>query len=64
MDLLVLHQDELDNLALYLADGNASHLENIKPAPLIEDGLTHVVEGTVVEHDMCDVEFTNRARVA
>lgn len=63
MDRLVLHEDELNDLAFDLTDLYASEFEDIETAPLVEDGLAHVVEGTIVENDVSHVELANRPRV-
>ena len=55
MNLFVLHQDELNDLGFDLTNKDASQLENIQATPLVKNGLAHIVEGTVVEHDMSHV---------
>ena len=61
MDTLVLHEDELDNFALDLANEDASQFENVQSAPLVENGLAHIVKGPIVEHYMGHIQLSNRA---
>ena len=64
VQLLVLHQDELEDFPFDLSNNEASHLEDVESATLIQNRLTHIVETLVVEDNVGDVEFADGARVS
>ena len=57
LDHFVLHKDELDDLAFDLTDKDSSHLEDLQAASLIQNRLTHVVERTIVEDNVANVQL-------
>ena len=57
LDHLVLHKDELDDLAFDLTDEYASHLEDLKAASLIQNCLAHVIERAIIKDNVADVQL-------
>ena len=54
---LVLHKDKLDDLAFDLTDEDASHLEDLQAASLIQNRLTHVIERAIVKDNIANVQL-------
>jgi DNA-binding FrmR family transcriptional regulator len=64
VELLVLHEDVLDDLAFQVGELGTSDLEDIKPAALVEDGGADVVKalGVVVAY-VGQIKFLDGSRI-
>lgn len=62
MDLLVLHEDILDDLAFKVGDLNSSDFQNIQTAAFIKDGRANVVEAFwVVKTQVREIKLSDRS---